>query len=226
MNIIDKIRFRQPLVALPSRSEPPRHQPEMLYIGCIDARLDPIDDIGIEKGTALIFRNIGALVLKDAVGASLSDHGAISARGDIPPNVNIGAVLEFFLHHIPLAPGRLKHIVISGHTDCGGLKACQQGARHEHDHYLPLYLESLKTARAKVMEEATAKGWGEREILHALERESVRQSMHNLQSYPVVRQALEEGRLQVHGWVIDTATQRISEMDPKTLEFEPMATKA
>ena len=222
MNIMDKIRRQQALAVLPPDRTPPRHHPEMLYIGCIDARLDPIDDIGIDKGMALIFRNIGALVLKDEQAGVALDRAAISASGEIPQNVSIGAVLEFFLNHLPHALGKVKHIVVSGHTDCGGIRACQNEVHGEHDRYLPLYLESLKDVRTRVRKEAKAKGWDDARLLHALEEESVRQSMQNLRTYAVVSQAIKEGWLEVHGWVINTATQRISEMNPATLEFEPI----
>ncbi len=217
MSIMDKIRLRQELGVWPSAATPPEHRPEILYIGCVDARLDPIDDIGIDKGKALIFRNIGALVRRN--------ESATSADS-VPPSASIGAVLEFFLNHIPAAPAQVKHIIISGHTDCGGLQACQHNACGEHDHYLPLYLDSLKSVRAKVMAEAKIKGWNDADILHALEKESVRQSVANLLTYPVVQRALDDGLLEIHGWVIDTATQRIAEMNPATLEFEPMAERA
>ena len=144
--------------------------------------------------------------------------------GEIPPKVSIGAALEFFLNHIPLKDGKVKHIVIAAHTDCGGLKACQNGCG-DQDHYLPLYLESLKEVRAKVMDKAKSNGWDGTQVLDALEKESVRQSMANLLSYPVVRHAIDQGKLEVHGWVIDTTTQHISEMNPQTLEFASMSAK-
>jgi carbonic anhydrase len=221
MSILNSIRLRQSQAERPLHHTPAKHQPEMLYIGCIDARLDPIDDIGIEKGAALIFRNIGALVVKnEAKGQALDAHAVIES-GEIPHNVNIAAVLEFFLTHIPQLPGHIKHIVVSGHTDCGGLKACHYGV-NEHDHYLPLYLQSLQTVRAKVRENARINGWNDAQLLHALEEESVRQSIANLLTYPIVEQAIAKNTLEVHGWVINTATQRILEMNLKTLEFEPM----
>ncbi len=223
MSIIDKICLRQQaLTAMPLHHLPPKHRPEMLYIGCVDARLDPIDDIGIDKGTALIFRNIGALVPKDGcVGGKLNSEG-ITAGNAIPQNVSMGAILEFFLHHIPGVPGQVKHIVVSGHTDCSGLKACQNEECGNHDYYLPLYLDALMDVRARVRNDAKIKGWDNAQILHALEEESVRQSIANLRTYAVIQRAIDEGRLEVHGWVINTATQCISEMNPGTLEFEPM----
>jgi carbonic anhydrase len=223
MSIIDNIRRRQSAAAVTAvHQQPPIHKPEMLYFGCVDARLDPIHDIGIEKGKALIFRNIGAVVLKDQHPSDLFDHEAMLQTGLIPPNVTMGAVLEFFLHHIKLDEGVVKHIVVSAHTDCGGLKACRYGVSAENDHYLSLYLESLRDVRRRVMAQAEIQGWDDAQVLRALEQESVRESVANLRSYPAVRSAIANGGLEVHGWIIDTGAHRIMEMHPETLEFEPM----
>lgn len=181
---------------------PPVHQPDMLYIGCVDARLDPIDDLGIRKGMALIKRDIAALVT--------------------PGNRSLGATLEFFLNHLPEKPGKPKHIVISGHTDCGGLKACRHHACGERDHYLPLYLEELEDVRAAVMDKAEKLGWNEARILQELEKESIKQSIVHLQTYPAVQRALAENRLVIHGWLLDTATQEINVLNAKIDQFERM----
>ena len=216
MNIMDRIRHRQAQAGAPSRAVPAPQRPEMLYIGCVDARLDPIDDIGINKGAALIFRNIGALVLKDE---------ATPKPGTIPANASIGAVLEFFIHHIPAREETIKHVVVSGHTDCGGLRACQREECGEGNRHLARYLESIRDVRDRVRRKAQDKGWDEAHLLREFEEESVRQSIRNLQTYPAVKRALKEGTLAIHGWVLDTATRSISEMDLGTLRFEPMALK-
>src|SRR5262249_48777421 len=156
------------------------------------------EDIGIGKGKALIFRNIGALVLK---------HEA--AGNDMHHALSIGAGIEFFLHHIPSRGGG-KNIVISGHTDCGGLEAYWHGNCSPKDHYLPLYLENLKDVRERIRSKGKAEGWDDVRHLHALEEESVRQSMANLMTYPAVGEALQQHALEIHGWIINTATQRIS----------------
>jgi carbonic anhydrase len=226
MDIMDEIYQRQQtMVVTPARHAPPKHQPEMLYIGCVDARLDPIDDIGIAKGKALIFRNIAALVPKYQPAAAGRDHGTFSSGGRPPREASVGAALEFFLNHIPAKGGRIKHIVVSGHSDCGGLQACRRGRFGVGDHDLPLYLENLAEALDKVTAEAEAGGWDEARMLHELEEESVRQSVANLRGFPAVASAVKEGRLKLHGWVINTASQRISEMDPETLRFESLGAK-
>lgn len=223
MSVMDDIRQRQASAGLPENYVPPKHQPEILYIGCVDARLDPIDDIGIGKGKALIFRNVGAIVLQ-ATPEDESGKLAVT-EGHVPQNVSIGAVLEFFLNHIALGPSGLKHIVVSGHTDCNGLKACLHSKAKPEDQYLPFYLENLSFVRDRIQKQAAALKWSEVETVQALEKESVRQSIVNLLSYPVVKHAVEAGTLELHGWIIDTATQRLSEMNPETLEFEPMTAR-
>jgi len=217
------IRLRQRELVFPQHEKIPPHRPQILYIGCIDARLDPIRDIGIPRGEALILRNIGALVPKGKYGEGEPVSHATFAGGEVPHNVSIGAALEFFLNYIPLREGGTKHVIVSGHTDCGGIRACQHGHFHASDHYLPTYLKGFDEAREKVNREAKLQGWDEVQILHALEEEAVRGSYANLLSYPAVTRALAENTLQLHGWVINTATHRITEMNPKTLQFEPIA---
>jgi carbonic anhydrase len=75
------------------------------------------------------------------------------------------------------------------------------------------------------MDDANSNGWDNAQVLDALEKESVRQSMANLLSYPVVRNAIDQGKLELHGWIIDTTTQHISEMNPQTLGFASMSAK-
>lgn len=222
-DLLDNIRERQRRLAGGefNTEAPPPHRPEMLYIGCIDARLDPIDDIGIPKGKALIFRNIAALVREAPeanMGASL-DGEAMVSNGEIAENVSVGAALEFFIEHIPSPQGRMKHIVVSGHTDCGGIRACLHDGC-SHDSYLTRYLRALSEAREQVQQDTRYAT--EDEKLRALEEACVRRSIENLKTYAVVQHALEAGSLQLHGWVIDTATRCIAEMDAGTGEFIPL----
>ena len=223
-DIIEDIRARQrSLPPAPRAREPELHRPEMLYIGCIDARLDPIVDIGIPKGKALIYRNIAALVRpesgKAADMADIMDGVRSLGGGEIPESISIGAALEFFILHIPHAPGMMRHIVVSGHTDCGGIRACLNRTGEEDGRYLPRYLAVLEDVREHVAGQA---GMTENQRLLTLEEAAVRQSVANLMSYEVVREAVEADTLQLHGWVIDTATQRITGLSRETGAFEAL----
>ena len=54
------------------------------------------------------------------------------------------------------------------------------------------------------------------------EEATMRQRIEMLKSYPVVEQALAEGTVKLHGWILDSSTRNISEMDLKTGQFKPL----
>jgi carbonic anhydrase len=200
MPTIKRIKQTQAKLALKQKAQlsldtPARHQPEILLIGCVDARLDPIADLGIPKGKALIYRNIAALV-----------HG--KQGQDDNSHMSEEAALEFAVNVMGV-----KHIVVMGHTDCGGIQASLDGT---HDHKsIHAYLKSLDAVRDGVV----AQGGDASAQARAMEEAAVCQSMQNLRSYEVVQRAFSEGRLQLHGWVINTASGIISEMDHITGAF-------
>jgi carbonic anhydrase len=170
----------------------------MLFIGCIDARLNISNDIGIPYGKALIYRNIAALVS--------------GTRGeDDPEHVGEAAALEFAVNVMGV-----KDIVVMGHTDCGGINACLHGAPGMH--HVMQYLAPLQDARSEV----TAQGGDMTALARKMEQAAVRQSVANLMTYDAVARAVAAGQLVLHGWVINTATKRISEMDRETGAFRLM----
>ena len=65
------------------------------------------------------------------------------------------------------------------------------------------------------------------QVLDALEKGIKGAAKHaaNLPSYPVVRNAIDQCKLELHGWIIDTTTQHISEMNLQTLGFASMSAK-
>lgn len=213
-DIMNIIRLRQKAMGAPVPKPLQPQKPHMLYIGCIDARLDPIDDIGIPKGEALIYRNIGALVPQCAPAGS----GLVN-----PESVSIGATLEFFLKQMPWEGNEIKHIVVSGHTSCGGLGHACRHAHHSkrEDSFLMRYLSPvIETIRSFLGAKPAPSP--ESLEMRACEQESVRQSRENLRSYPFIKELEDQGKIQLHGWVIDTATQRIEEYDEEENKFKPM----
>ena len=200
-DIIDLIRSQQALIHHSAEARPPVHSPEMLLIGCVDARLNPKTDMGIPDGAALIHRNIAALVRGKPVAG---DHEGSS----------VGASLQLAINVM-----RVKHIVVMGHTDCGGIRACLEDS-HSHDTQdIRRYLLPLSAAREQVV----AEGGNIKAQARAMEEAAVRQSVTNLMGYQLVQDALRNGHCDIHGWVINTATKRISEMDLSSGQFTSMA---
>ena len=198
----------------------PAHEPEILLLGCVDARIRPID-LGIPEGKALIERKIAAL---------------------IPPpggkdSESMEALLEF-----AIKGKRVKDIVVMGHTDCGGVKGCLCGTCGFHSdgtayemNALDKYLEQLHPARERVREKFLTPD--ERKVLDdpihpgrdklnaklqpELERETVRESYANLIKYDVVKQAVEAGTLKIHGWMVHTDSLYLDELKPDQ-SFQPL----
>lgn len=162
-----------------SESGFPEHQPEMLLIGCVDARKDPIKDLGIPKGKALILRNIAALIRGTSVKAEQRETEA--------------AALEFAVKVM-----KVKHIAVMGHTDCGGIRAALT------DIELPDIKNYLSPLDA-IKEEAKQSGKSLDEQARILEKEAVKLSVQNLKSYPYIQDAIDKGELEIHGWILDIA---------------------
>jgi carbonic anhydrase len=199
--ILQRIAERQRRITSTQLPLLPPHRPEMLMIGCIDARVDPIGDLGVPKGKALIYRNPASLVRP------------YSDKGEEGGNRTMAGTLEFAIDVM-----QVKHIVVMGHTHCGAIHACYCGVDHSTHPNLYKYLKPLLD-----MVETSARSHDDEEShLRELEQAGVRESIKNLMSYDLVRQAVDQGKLELHGWMIDIVSLQIAELDPLTGSFVPM----
>ena len=192
MDILDFVHQKQTELKDES-APPPPHEPEMLLIGCVDARKDIIADLGLPKGKTLVLRNVAALI-----------HPEAELR------LTESAGLAFAVRHM-----KVKHITVMGHTDCGGIHAAIAGVS---SYSLRDYLRPLQEIRddvCKKTDDLAEQRW-------LLEQESVKYSVNNLRSYDYIREAEQAGDLQLHGWVLNIGSGRIYELDENTGEFSPM----
>jgi carbonic anhydrase len=75
--------------------------PDYLYIGCSDSRVAISDLMGIEMGELFVHRNIANMVISS--------------------DLNLLSVLTYAVHFL-----KVKHILVTGHYDCGGVRAAVQ----------------------------------------------------------------------------------------------------
>lgn len=188
----------------PAMMPPLPSDPEIYYKGCIDARLDPRGDIGLPEGT-IIDRGIGAMFFGvDAEGKPYRPAEARNLRYSIERGV--------------------RDIVVAGHTCCGGMDACVKGVDEKALPHINAYLKSAEGIRTGIL----AHTHDHDAARQQLEQEVVRKSLKNLLTYDFVKEAVENKTLRLHGWVLSTGTDRISELqlsssaDIDSAVFKPM----
>jgi carbonic anhydrase len=81
------------------------HFPKMLWIGCVDARVPANELINEPAGSIFVHRNV--------------------ANQAINTDMSVMSILHFAVDY-----HKVKHIVVCGHHDCGGVKAAMTPADH------------------------------------------------------------------------------------------------
>ena len=157
--------------------------PEFLYIGCSDSRVTAEELMGVQPGEVFVHRNIANLVNN--------------------VDLNVMAVLNYAVIHL-----QVKHIVVCGHYECGGVKAAMQPAdlgilnpwlRNIRDVYR-LHREELNS-----IEDLDAR-------YDRLVELNVQEQCVNLIKTAAVQEAYALRGLQVHGWVFDIHTGRLIDL--------------
>jgi carbonic anhydrase len=171
--------------------------PDTMVISCCDSRVDPETIFSAMPGELFVMRNIANLVPPFETGGI--HHG-------------VSAAIEFAVLNLPL-----KHIIIMGHSGCGGVKAAidQNAAVQTGAHFISRWMAMLDEPRKAVL--AAHQDSAARHA--ALELECVKTSIKNLRTFPFVREVEESGKLELHGAHFDIKTGTLSVLDRSTDKF-------
>jgi len=161
--------------------------PEWLFITCADSRVLPDLILGTEPGDLFISRSIGNVV-------PVTSH-------DVD---GVTATIEYAVEVL-----KVRHIIVCGHSDCGALKAALDRKSLENLPKARRWLEHVEAAFA--YRQPLNPADGESAELASLIRGNVVAQLKNLQAQMPVRNAMDEGRLTVHGWYYDILTGQIEE---------------
>ncbi len=174
-------------------------KPEVMVISCCDSRVTPEGIFNAGPGELFVVRNVANLVppYEDTEG----QHGT-------------SAAIEFAVNGL-----KVKHIVIMGHGQCGGVKAFRENANEPMatGEFIGRWIKLLEPA-AIAMACMPVDKTDDPQL--AMEYAGIRQSLKNLRTFPFVEQALESGNLQVHGAWFDIGSGELRTMDPDTQKFD------
>jgi carbonic anhydrase len=167
-------------------------RPPFLFFGCSDSRKCMNSMVGSEPGELFVHRNIANQV-------PLHD-----------PNVQ--AVLEFALLNL-----KVRHVVVAGHTGCGGVGAALAGLEEGAVGAWITDLRALATEHREELEplpDPLARA-------NRLSEINVVAQLRNVLISPAYEEARKRGAPPtVHGWMLDLSTGLIREMELPREEWE------
>jgi carbonic anhydrase len=158
--------------------------PQILWLGCSDSRCPETTILGLHPGDVFVHRNIANIIS--------------------PTDINTSAVIEYSVAHL-----KVKHVILCGHTSCGGAAAALSDSRVGG--VLDTWLAPLKAVRAAHEDELKAIRDDHARAVRIAEL-NVEAGIKVLLSNWVIREAIRDRGLQVHGCLFDIASGRIRDL--------------
>jgi carbonic anhydrase len=171
--------------------------PPIMIISCCDSRVDPATVFDTVPGQVFALRNVANLVPPFELGGGL--HG-------------VSAAIEFGVLGL-----EVRHIVVLGHAQCGGIKASLSGSDlvKNEPSFVDKWMGLISEARDQVLATHT------QDPQHDLELETVKVSLANLRSFPFIAEREQAGLLKLHGAYFGIAEGRLFVLDEETGQFDP-----
>lgn len=163
--------------------------PDYLYIGCSDSRVTAEEMMGVEPGEVFVHRNIANMV------NSL--------------DLNVMSVINYAVDHL-----HVKHIVVCGHYQCGGVKASLQAVDLG---ILNPWLRNIRDVyRLHQQELDRIQDEGKRH--DRLVEINVEEQCMNIIKLAAVQRSYSRNRFPlVHGWVFDIHSGELIDLN---IDFE------
>ncbi len=158
--------------------------PDFLYIGCSDSRVTAEDLMGVNPGEVFVHRNVANLVIS-------TDN-------------NLNAVVQYAVEFL-----KVKHIIICGHYECGGVKAALNPSDMGQ---LNSWLQTLRDVYRIHRSELDAIANEQARFDRLVELNVIEQCI-NIIKIDHVQRAWNDTRFPtVHGWVFDVRTGKLIDL--------------
>ena len=150
-------------------------RPDYLYIGCSDSRVPANEIMGLEPGELFVHRNIANLV--------------------ISIDLNVMSVINYAVQHL-----HVKHIVVCGHYNCGGVKAAMMP---KDMGVLNPWLRNIRDVYRLHADQLDAISDEPARYDRLVQLNVIEQCRNVIKTASVQQQYLATGAPVVHGWVFD-----------------------
>lgn len=159
--------------------------PEVLYIGCSDSRITAEELMGAQPGEVFVHRNIANIVA--------------------PTDLNALSVIQYAVAHLSV-----KHIVVCGHHECGGVRAAMQ----PNDlGLLNPWLRNVRDVYRTHLDELNAISDEQARYRRLVELNVEEQCVNVIKTAVVQLSYLANGYPRVHGCVFDIRTGELTDLE-------------
>ncbi|RXG88650.1 carbonic anhydrase [Bradyrhizobium zhanjiangense] len=172
--------------------------PEVMVIGCCDSRVSPEVIFDVGPGELFVVRNIANLV--PTYQPDENAHG-------------VSAALEYAVTVL-----KVKHIVVLGHAQCGGIRAFVDKIEPlTPGDFIGKWMQMF-IKPGEVVEQRNHETMAQ--FVERIEKAAVFRSLENLMTFPFVRKAVENGQMQTHGAYFGVAEGSLFVLDKVAKEFK------
>ena len=171
--------------------------PEVMVIGCCDSRVSPEVIFDARPGELFVMRNIANLV--PIYQPDDRAHG-------------VSAALEYAVSVL-----RVKHIVVLGHAQCGGIRAFVDKIEPiTPGDFIGKWM-AMFIKPGEIVEQREHESM--QDFITRIEKAAVFRSIENLMTFPFVRNRVQNDGLQLHGAYFGVAEGSLFVLDQTTKEF-------
>ncbi len=176
--------------------------PKIMVVGCSDSRVNPDHIFNAAPGELFVVRNVANLVPPFELDEA--SHGT-------------SAALEFAVKGL-----NIEHIVIMGHSYCGGVRACCDGVKgiESSGMFVPKWTAILNDCAKTVLSENPDLDIDT--LSHKVEQAAIKNSIENLKDFPFIVDGIKAGTLLIHGLYFDIKNAQLYGLDKQSGEFHAL----
>lgn len=166
-------------------------EPKIMMVACSDSRVDPAILFQTSPGDFFVIRNVANFI--PSFEKNKTYYSELAA-------------LEYGINFL-----KIPHLIIMGHSGCGGLQYLLAGDSREKSDYILPWVSLAQTADMKI---------GSNVDEYA--RQALKLSYENCMTYPWIREKVTKGNLVIHLWFFDIKTGEVLTYSRTDDKFYPL----